>query len=171
MTAIKVLFAILISLGFVLAISNLGEACRYTGDCREGYCIDGICKVPAILEKYTVAGTCNFTGECLTGFCYQGQCILPSREEYQVLSLGIKSGCAGIIQNCTGIWCAVCDFTWLFLIVGSGVAAFVGRRRGRILPLLLFIVPLGMGILLLPLLGFILALIEIAALAIVKKQK
>lgn len=152
------------------ALSNLGEACRYTGECNEGYCLDSICRYPIVIEKFTAGGSCSYTAECKGGFCKEGTCILPEREEYQILTFGVKSGCAGVIENCTGIFCAFCDVGWGLLVVGSVVAAFVGRKRGRLVPFVLFALPVLIGLALFPILGFILALIEVFILAVTKKQ-
>jgi len=161
--------SILLIISLVFSLSELGEECSYTGDCKFGYCEDGVCRYPDVIEKYSISSSCNYTAQCLEGFCMDGSCVLPEREEYRVLSLGFKSGCAGIINNCVGIWCLFCNVTWVLLIVGGAVAAYVGRKRGRVLPAMLFIIPITFGVIFLPLLGVIMALVEILLLSIIKK--
>lgn len=154
------------------ALSALGEPCKFTGECLDGYCINGVCTFPTGYEfvenvTFKVIGDCNYTADCLEGYCAEGRCILPLRSEYAVLSVGPKSGCAGIIENCIGIWCAFCNVTWILLVVGSVVAAFLARRRrGRMLPAIMFAVPIVLGVFILPVLGFVLSLIEIFILAL-----
>jgi hypothetical protein len=155
------------SLSFALA--NLGDTCKFSGECREGYCLEGVCRFPQVLEKVDIDGNCTYTAECKGGFCKEGMCVTPTREEFQIVSFGVKSGCAGIIENCTGIFCAFCDVSWILLLVGAVIAAFVGRKRGRLVPFVLFALPFLVGLIIFPILGFILALIEIFILAVTKK--
>ena len=158
-----------ISMASAVTISDLGGPCRFTGECREGFCLNATCRYPTILEKYAINGTCTYSAECQNGFCKDGECVVPNREEEIVLTFGAKSGCAGIIDNCTGYACLLCDFSWVLLLVTSSVASFIGRKKGRMLPLLLFGLPLLMGFLIFPILGFILAIIEVFVLALLKK--
>ncbi|MEM4133778.1 MAG: hypothetical protein QXO35_01825 [Candidatus Micrarchaeia archaeon] len=164
-----VLFTILL-VSFVFSLSDLGGPCKYTGECRQGFCLNNTCRFPQVLEKYTIGENCSYTAQCKDGFCKDGECIIPLREETQLLSFGIKSGCAGIIENCTGYFCLLCDFSWILLIVSASIASFVGRKRGRLLPVLLFGLPMLLGLIVFPVLGFMLALIEILILGITKKK-
>jgi hypothetical protein len=156
----------------VAALSALGQACKFTGECTEGYCINSKCSLPSEYEfvenkTFVYTGSCNYTADCLEGYCSEKKCILPLRSEYSVLSFGPKSGCAGIIENCSGIWCTLCNVTWVLLVIGAAVAAFLSLKRGgRLLPIIMFIVPVALGVFLLPVLGFILSLIEILILAL-----
>lgn len=156
----------------IFALSSLGESCVLSGDCIEGYCERNICILPnmELIENvtYIVTGECNYTADCLTGFCYSKQCIYPKREEYVIFKPGIKSGCAGIIENCIGLWCMFCNITWIILIAGCIVAGLISRGKGRILPFLMFIIPIFGGIIVFPIFGFILALIEIFILSLKK---
>jgi hypothetical protein len=170
--------AALLSLLFVLTIasmvsaatlSDLGGPCRFTGECKEGFCLNSTCRYPSILEKYALNGTCTYSAECQNGFCKDGECVVPNREEGLTLTFGAKSGCAGIIDNCTGYACLLCDFSWILLLVTASIASFVGRKKGRMLPIMLFGLPLLMGFLIFPILGFILAIIEVFVLALLKK--
>ncbi|MEM3771715.1 MAG: hypothetical protein QXW80_05350 [Candidatus Micrarchaeia archaeon] len=164
------MFTILILVAFTFALSDLGGSCRYTGECREGFCLNNTCRFPQVLEKYIISGNCSYTAQCKDGFCKDGECIIPLREETQLLSFGIKSGCAGIIENCTGYFCLLCDFSWILLIVSASIASFIGRKRGRLLPVLLFGLPMLLGFIVFPVLGFMLALIEILILGITKRK-
>jgi len=152
------------------ALSELGGPCKYSGECREGFCLNQTCRFPQVLEKYTVSGNCSYTAQCKDGFCKDGECIIPLREETQLLNFGVKSGCAGIIENCTGYFCLLCDFSWIIMLVTASIASFVGRKKGRILPVLLFALPLLLSFTVFPILGFILALIEIFILGITRKK-
>lgn len=165
-----VLFVLILVSGFIFSLSELGGPCKYTGECREGFCLNNTCRFPQVLEKYDVVGNCSYTAQCRDGFCKDGECIVPLREEMQLLSVGVKSGCAGIIENCTGYFCLLCDFTWILLVVSASIASFVGRKKGRLLPVLLFGLPMLLGFVVFPVLGFILALIEIVMLGITKKR-
>jgi hypothetical protein len=162
-----VILSLLSLLSITRALSELGEPCKFTGECLDGYCINGTCTFPSQYEfvenqTFKFVGECNFTADCLEGYCAEGRCVLPLRSEYTVLSIGPKSGCAGIIENCLGFWCLFCDVTWVLLAVGAIVAAFIARkRRGRMLPFIMFFVPIALGIFILPVLGFVLSLIEI----------
>lgn len=168
----KALLLSLLVVSLVFAeYAELNQTCKFSGECREGYCDNGKCKLPSVIERYQVVGKCKVTADCVRGFCWNEECILPLREEYTILTFGVKSGCAGMIENCTGIWCAFCNLTWVFLIVGAFVAAFMGRKRGRVLPVLLAVIPLGVGLLVLPLFGFVLTLVEMFVLIVVKKKK
>jgi hypothetical protein len=162
-----VLFLVMYAL---FALSNLGEQCSLSGDCIEGYCENGKCTIPnmELIENktYVVTGSCNITDNCLRGFCYEGECIYPLREEYVVFTPGIKSGCAGIIENCVGFWCMFCNISWILLFVGAVVAAFISRRKGRILPFLMFLIPVTSGLIVFPIFGFVLSLIEIFILSL-----
>jgi len=161
---------ILLAVQVSWSLSDLGGPCKYTGDCREGFCLNSTCRFPQVLEKYSVSGNCSYTAQCKDGFCKDGECIVPLREETQFLSFGIKSGCAGIIENCTGYFCLLCDFSWILLIVSASITSFVGRKRGRLLPILLFALPMLIGLVIFPILGFIMALIEMLILGITKKR-
>jgi hypothetical protein len=154
----------------LLALSELGGPCKYTGECREGFCLNQTCRFPQVLEKYTVSGNCSYTAQCKDGFCKDGECIIPLREETQLLNFGVKSGCAGIIENCTGYFCLLCDFSWIIMFVTASIASFIGRKKSRILPVLLFALPLLLSFTVFPILGFILALIEIFILGITRKK-
>ncbi len=164
-----VLLLSILSLSQTVFGAELGQECQYTGECREGFCLNQTCRFPQVIDKFDVTGTCQSTYDCLKGFCKEGQCIVPSREEFEVLSIGTKSGCAGLIENCTGLFCAFCNVTWIFLFITSVIAGFISRRRGRMLPFIMFTFPIIMGVLFLPFLGFILGLIEIFIISIVKK--
>jgi len=155
----------------MLAADNSTKQCRLTAECDNGYCENGYCTFPTVLENYKVTGTCITTADCQVGFCRNGQCILLQRQEYTIINLGVKSGCAGIIEDCTGIWCYFCNITWILLLVGAVVAAWAGRKRGRLTPILMAIIPIGFGIFLLPILGFLLAVVEIVILLVIKKEK
>jgi len=176
----KVALALVLGLLFLLPLafaldsvelSPSSKPCKLTAECDQGYCENGVCTLPTVIEKYDVTGTCVTTADCQQGFCRNSECILLQRQEYTIVNLGAKSGCAGIIENCTGLWCYFCNATWIFLVVGAGVAAWAGRKRGRIVPILMAIVPLGFGYFVLPVLGFILAVVEIFILLLVKKEK
>jgi len=166
-----ILLLILTAAPVVLAADNTTKPCRLTAECDQGYCENGICTFPTVLENYRMAGSCAFTSDCLEGFCRNGQCIILERQEFSIINLGVKSGCAGIIENCTGFWCYFCNVTWILLIVGALVAAWAGRKRGRLTPVLMAIIPLAFGYFILPLLGFLLSMVEIIILLIVKKEK
>ena len=73
-----------------------------------------------------------------------------------------------MIENCTGIWCMFCNVTWILLAIGAAAAAFITRKSGRMLPLLLFALPIVTGIVLFPFIGFILAVIEIFMISFLK---
>ena len=167
-----VLLSILSS--FAYAADNYtatAKQCRLTAECDQGYCENGVCTFPTVIENYQVTGACAFTSDCQEGFCRNGQCILLQRQEFTIIDIGAKSGCAGIIEDCTGIWCYFCNVTWILLIIGVGIATWAGRKRGRVTPVLMAAIPLGFGYFILPLLGFLLALVEIIILLIVKKEK
>ncbi len=154
----------------VPAFSPLGGDCNYSRDCSQGYCNQSICKIPDVVEEFSVVGVCNATIDCGNGFCMSGECILPKGMSFSTFSLGagLQSSCAGIIENCTGIWCMFCNVTWILLVVGSAAAGFVTRKSGRMLPLLLFALPLLIGIIFFPFIGFILAVIEIFLISFLK---
>jgi len=163
-------FALISMLSGLHAFSPLGGQCNYSRDCAQGYCNQSVCKVPDVLENYNVVGTCNSTIDCFNGFCLSGQCVLPKTQSFNVLSLGsgLQSSCAGIIDNCTGFWCMFCNITWIILLIGAALAAFITRKSGRVLPLLLFALPLAAGIIFFPFLGSILAVVEILIIAFLK---
>jgi hypothetical protein len=170
---IAFVFLMLLS-SFAFAADNYtatAKQCRLTAECDQGYCENGICTFPTVIENYKVTGACAFTSDCQEGFCRNGQCILLQRQEFTIIDIGAKSGCAGIIEDCTGIWCYFCNVTWILLFIGAGIATWAGRKRGRITPVLMAAIPLGFGYFILPLLGFLLALVEIIILLIVKKEK
>jgi hypothetical protein len=93
------------------------------------------------------------------------------RQEFTIINLGVKSGCAGIIENCSGLWCYFCNITWVFLMIGAGIAAWAARRRGRIIPILMAIIPLAFGYFILPVLGFMIAVVELIILLVIRKTK
>jgi len=161
----------LILVSAMLAADNTTKQCRLTAECSSGYCENGYCTFPTVLENYKVTGTCITTSDCQEGFCRNGQCILLQRQEFTIINLGAKSGCAGIIEDCSGIWCYFCNITWVFLLVGAGVAAWAARKRGRLMPVLMAVIPMGFGFFILPLLGFLLAVVEIVTLLVIKKEK
>ena len=163
-------FALVFLASIAFAFSPLGGSCDYSRDCAQGYCNDSICKIPEVLEDYSVLGACNNTIDCGNGFCMSGACILPKGMSFSTFTLGagLQSSCAGIIENCTGIWCMFCNVTWILLLVGAAAAAFITRKSGRILPLLLFTLPVVAGIVMFPFLGTILAFIEILMISFLK---
>ena len=154
----------------VSAFSPLGGDCNYSRDCAQGYCNSSICKIPDVLEEFSIVGACNATIDCGNGFCMSGECILPKGMSFSTFTLGagLQSSCAGLIENCTGIWCMFCNVTWILLLVGSAAAAYITRKSGRILPLLLFALPAIAGIVMFPFLGAILAFIEILMISFLK---
>jgi hypothetical protein len=152
------------------ALSNLGEQCKYSGECREGSCLNSVCSFPSNMEKFAVGDDCYYTAECKKGFCKEGKCTYLLRDEYSFFSIGIKSGCAGLIENCVGAFCDICNLCWALLIAGAAFVAFLGRKRGVVLMLVLFCLPVLVGIIIFPVLGVILALIELAVLYIDRKK-
>lgn len=165
-----IIFILVFLMHFSFALSALGETCTFTGDCIEGFCEAGVCKEPPELIGYTTVGPCVATADCLEGYCKLGQCIKPTREEYKVMTFDVKRyACAGIIENCIGLWCAVCNVNWPLLFVGAICAGWVGRRRGRLAPIVLIATPIVIGLFVLPILGFFVALLELFILAVVKR--
>lgn len=151
------------------SISKLGERCQFSRDCQEGYCIDGTCKIPSVLEKYYTAGKCNSTMDCVNGFCYQSECIIPARDpEIIPIGAGVSNSCAGIIENCTGFVCMFCNVTWVILLLIAFLAAFISRKKGRLTPIILFAIPVLAGIIFFPFIGAIIAILELIMLAFVK---
>ena len=165
------LFILIAISGVSFALSALGGKCDYSRECIEGYCLNSTCRFPAVLDKFNVTGNCNYTRDCDEGFCKSNQCILPLASDFSIspIGAGFGSSCAGLIDNCTGVWCVFCNATWIILIVAAAGAAFISRKRGRMLPALLFVLPMMMGFIFFPIAGFILALIEILIIALVKK--
>ena len=172
LSALAVLLLLAFFVGTVIfAFSKLGERCSYSRECVEGYCYNSTCRFPQVLEKFDVTGNCSFTADCAEGFCKAGECITPQTDEHSIFTpaMGVKSGCAGFIENCSGIWCMFCNVTWVLLAIGSAAAAFVSRKRGRITPILMFALPMLAGLLFFPVIGFILAVLEIFIIAFLKK--
>ncbi|MCX8202257.1 MAG: hypothetical protein N3G74_00375 [Candidatus Micrarchaeota archaeon] len=164
-----IVFYIVLISPILFSLSELGGSCQFTRDCKEGYCIEGTCKIPQVLQNYYSAGQCNSSIDCLNGFCYQSECIIPKRDvPIAPLGSGISNSCAGFIENCTGIFCMFCNATWLILLIAAGFAAFITRKRGRITPVLLFGIPVLAGIIFFPFIGSIIAIIELVFLAFVK---
>lgn len=166
----KITVVLFVIISTFFALSNVGEPCSLSGDCIEGYCENGICSLPnmELIENktYISVGNCNITDDCIRGFCYEGECIYPLREEYVIFTPGIKSGCAGIIENCVGFWCMFCNVSWILLVIGAIVASFISRGKGRILPFLMFLIPISGGLIVFPIFGFVLSLIEIFILSL-----
>jgi hypothetical protein len=166
-----ILFFILI-VPIVFSLSQLGGNCQFSRDCAQGYCENNICKIPSVLEKYYTSGECNATIDCTNGFCYSGECIVIPSESYNVVPLGtgLQSSCAGFIENCTGITCLFCNVTWIILLIAAGASAFIARKKGRLVPIILFAIPILLGIAIFPFAGAIFAIFELVMLAFLKQS-
>ncbi|MCS7109352.1 MAG: hypothetical protein NZ903_00965 [Candidatus Micrarchaeota archaeon] len=153
----------------VFPLSSLGEKCQFSRECKEGYCIDGICKIPAVLENYQSFGECNSTNDCSNGFCYQRECVLPKRDPAVMpLGEGFKNSCAGIIENCTGFLCIFCNATWIILLLAAGFSSFLTRKRGRLTPIILFGIPVIAGLIFFPFIGAMIAIFQLILIAFVR---
>lgn len=148
----------------VQAISEVGGNCYNSGDCRIGYCAEETktCVLPTKIVNFTIGGECKITANCVEGYCKDNECIIPTTAEYhQSVEFGVKSGCAGMIENCAGFWCDFCNLIWLLVIAGAAIAGLLAKRQSILLAVAMIILPIIFALILLPVLGFLVSLLEI----------
>jgi len=138
------------------------QVCTKTYQCTEGYCISNFCTVPQIAD-YSIGAQCARTADCPDGFCYQNQCIIPKGQNL-VYPYETKSGCSGLVQLLPfGLGGIFCQYIWAFAVAAALLAAYLSRR----LPIkfareIAFVFPLAIGLLVDPVIGFLVAIVEIA---------
>ena len=145
--------------------------------CCEGVCIDGVCQLPEtnetkvnktklnetiLPENQTTfecsPGPCNRTGECCVGYCDAGMCVLPPGK-VSVFGLWPKPGCAP--YEMTGILgFIICDLMWLYILAVASVGAYYSRKEeNKMIPILMFILPILIGLLTYPFVGLLTGLV------------
>lgn len=146
---------------------GLGGSCNYTFQCQTGFCDTEsmTCQIPQVSETQPL-GECNSTRDCIQGFCYNSQCIIPFKNSTEfAISLGPKTGCAGLITICPPGFSScyqICDALWYILIAVSFISGLVGFRiKNRLVPVLTLVLPLLVGYFSFVFLGLIVAILEI----------
>jgi hypothetical protein len=157
------LFFIAVLLGMLVIAGYAQEAqeCLSTLDCVEGYCFDGKCVAPVPSDYVSVKG-CNRTAQCYEGYCLEGKCVIPTSST-KMFSFGVKNGCAGLFTgNLGGFDIVVCNAVWIILIALSLGAAYISREsRNKLVPFVVFLIPVGVGGMTYPFLGAVFAIGEL----------
>jgi hypothetical protein len=151
-------------LAFVLAVFQFvfaAQSCNSTADCTEGFCQNFACTTP-VPADYLKIRACNSTAQCYEGYCYRGQCIIPTAST-KIFDFGVKKGCAGLFSGTLGdVDVIICDSVWLLLFILSAAAAFVTRgERNKLIPLVAFLAPVFVGVMVYPFMGVVLAVLEL----------
>jgi len=168
--AALVLFLMLFALPLSSALSAAGGPCNYTGQCSEGYCLDGVCNLPSIISSRPVGG-CVKTADCSEGYCSLGTCIVPTAKS-EILQLGIKGGCSGLSEGTSMFGSFVpCEAMWILAPIFALAAAYVSMRagNGRFVTATVLLLPIFVALIFFAFLGILLALVEIALLLSRKK--
>jgi len=159
-------FLILISaIPIALALSQPGDECNYTGQCEQGYCLDGKCQLPDLISSRPL-GACIETADCLEGYCADGECILPTAKA-EILEIGIKGGCSGFTEETGALGSfAICEAVWILVPVFAVAAAYVSARggNGRFITLAVLLLPIFIALIFFAFLGIMFALAEMALL-------
>ena len=168
---IAVLLCLLILTQLSFALSKPGEVCNYTRDCETGYCLESVCTLPEVSGQQNLT-SCTSTADCKEGYCLDGTCILPTSRG-DILRLGLKSGCAGLgVESSSFGSFAICEAIWILVVVFSLIATYTSYKRSyqRLVTVALFLLPLFIAVVLLPFLGALVALLELAVILGRKKQ-
>lgn len=168
--AVLFVFFMLISLSY--ALSGLGGTCNSTGDCEKGYCLSAICYDPSV-STFTSPQNCTKTADCMEGYCLNQTCILPTTKA-NLFGISPKSGCAGVTDQAYSLGpISICDAIWLLLIFCSAASGYYSSKRGdaRLVSLAVLLLPIFLGILFLPFIGLISALIEIGLISSKKRKR
>lgn len=168
-------FFIIVLLGMLVTVvyaqEEEAQECISTLDCIEGYCSEGKCVAPIPSDYVDIKG-CSRTAQCHEGYCMDGRCIVPTSST-RMFSFGAKSGCAGLFTgNLWGFDVIVCNAVWLILVLLSVGAAYISREsRNKIIPFVVFLLPVGVGGMTYPFLGTMFAILELLFLVYVVKEK
>ena len=160
---ISFLLCILILTPISFPLSRPGDQCNYTRDCETGYCLENACTLPDVSAQKNLT-SCAKTADCGEGYCLDGTCILPSSRG-SIFGFGLKSGCAGLAAESSSLGSfAICEAIWLLVPLLSIIAAYSSYRRGnsRLITAAVLLLPLFLAVVLLPFLGVIVGLLEIA---------
>ncbi len=168
---LKTVFIVLVFFAFAAPVFAespvlVGRNCNFTFQCDQGYCDNSskVCIVPSI-EEFRAVGNCTTSRNCSQGFCVQGQCVLPSANTTRFVVVGPKAGCAGLIEFCTPIipFCyQLCEGIWVLLVLTAIVAGVAARNeKNKLVPMLLFVMPIVVGFVSFAFLGVLIAITEI----------
>ncbi len=111
--------------------------------------------------------SCERTADCCEGYCFNKACVIPAPPPEQPW-LTLKAGCYGLVE-CTSPTCEfLCTLIWLAILAVSAYAAYL-RRKAKEEAVILFLVPLFVAIVLIPLAGLAAAIAAVGA-ALYKKR-
>ncbi|MEM4389458.1 MAG: right-handed parallel beta-helix repeat-containing protein [Candidatus Micrarchaeia archaeon] len=135
-----------------------GTWCASDADCCGGKCVNNVCVC-------RMSG-CRSTEECCEGYCAGGVCLTaPPPAMVPVLQgvLQLPHGCYGLIDKCTFMGCIeLCWGIWLLLILTALAAGYMALgEENRLVPVAMAIFPLLVGALTYPIVGVLVAVIEI----------
>ncbi|VVB66142.1 Uncharacterised protein [Candidatus Gugararchaeum adminiculabundum] len=154
---------LLASLVSAQQLKKVGQSCSVTADCAEGYCNNASVCVFATeaTDKELVSKNAVSSAQCVEGYADSSECVLPLAGP-QPFTLGVKSGCAGILANIRGGNVLTCYFVWILLLATSGLSAYISRNaQNRLIPIGLFLIPILVGGITYPYIGVIIAVMEI----------
>ncbi|MDD5340380.1 MAG: hypothetical protein PHV13_03960 [Candidatus ainarchaeum sp.] len=114
--------------------------------------------------------SCNVTADCCEGYCFNKKCVIPPAAPEQPW-LTLKTGCYGLAQ-CTdpAICWFVCNLVWVLLVAVSGYAAYI-RRKVREESVMLFLIPLFVAVVFIPLAGLVAAFGALGAAFYLKRME
>jgi len=155
-----------------------GSECRNNSECCDGTCLQGACVVcKEVLAHNNVSGgmngsgalrctackmtTCYSSSQCCDGFCSNNRCVSSTTGTVVLFgALPMKSGCDSVPELAAF---GICDFMFPLAIVLALIAAAASARteKNRLVPVLVFLVPLFFSFLTLTLVGALVALLEI----------
>jgi hypothetical protein len=145
-------------------------SCASTAECASGYCLNGTCSLPEV-SNFVKGGACNATRDCGEGFCTNRTCITPLAS-VAVFEFGAKPPCSPIVECTPGSFCLMaCDLLWLVLIALSLAAGYVSRmEKNKLTPAVLFVLPFLLGLFIYPVVGILVASVEIVIFFSKKKE-
>ncbi len=133
---------------------SINETIQYTMRNQTFY----IWRLPVYLNvtKTCSPVSCEMTADCCEGYCFNKECVIPPAAPEQPWTR-LKSGCYGI-GECTdpAICWFICNLVWVLIVAISAYAAYV-RRKVREESVMLFMLPLFVAVVFIPLAGLVAA--------------
>jgi hypothetical protein len=164
----------------------VGADCRNSSECCDGACYNGACVLcKEVLAQGNVSGgmngsgalrctacrtaSCRSSSQCCEGYCSNNRCISSMLGTVTLFGIPVDSGCGAVPELAS---LGICDFMFPLLIVLSLVAAAASaREKNKLVPVLVFLVPLFFSFLTLAIVGALVALLEILFFAGVRRKK
>ncbi|MFH1285779.1 MAG: right-handed parallel beta-helix repeat-containing protein [Candidatus Micrarchaeota archaeon] len=148
----------------VVTECQLNYACSSEEDCCGSPCLSGKCSCSV--------KACYSSAECCEGYCSEGKCTGAPKLKIAYLETEIKDGCSGIAENVGGFGVLLCNGIWAVLPILALLGGFSASRKydNKLVQVAAVLLPLLVALLVIPLLGIGVALLEVVYIFTRKKS-